>query len=739
MTIPPKRHTARLSTPTTTGREQLQRALGMGKAGFKLQLRYILMISQVLNAKPVSNEAPRTINVKQSRLETLTKLSQHLTPAARQQLIQDIQDIADPVYKWSLLAQAITHLPYREVENLVLQIWASASQINNPMLRSGAMFDIANILPTQTPMQSAPTALGRLFRVAETLKNQEARIRGMLIVASHLPAEQCVALLKPVLQELANSKNDSLITKSLTTFAPNIPPALTELTVSVAKLIKQPAEKVRAFTAIAPYLPEDMQHTIRAETLNAIDKIENEEDRADALIGFAPFLEKASKEDFPKLLEQALATTVMMMRRPLRTRMLVSLAPHLATDLQGEALAAVHMLPTERERAVLLAQLAPSLPSNMLVASLAATYTMREQDSRVHALTVLARYVGNTAKQQALQDAMVAASGLPNLNERVRMLVELMDILPDEWCEQALDKALDATRQIDNESARARALNLLGARLKGKRLSLALDMARELKSAEQRLNALLGIVPYLTPEQHTEAVEDLLACVVGMNLEYKRARALVSIATHVTVDDLQQVEALADTLTDPIDGFNVYIALVQNLPPKQRAECLDKAWSLLQRAEVGYDKCTAMSAIAPFIAPQLQGQLMAQVLPTIEAVEDEYDRASAIAILAPLLVNEKLSSLPQADRLSAIQRGLESALVVPYPSQRVALLERGMRLWVQQPHPDRAFGIWQVLVKRLINLPLGEVLQCLGALLPLIGDFGGEEALTEVAQLLGIR
>ena len=722
-----------------TGHAQLQRALETGQDAFYFQLRYLLMVCQVVNVRPVPPEAPSQLHVNDTRLETLVRISAQLPPQQRDKLFHLIEAMPNEGLRLSLLARAIRDLPDEDAQHFAQVVWEGIEHIEDPYLRSGALLDIVAFVHDAQGGSSAPNALLRMVRIAQSLKNTEARMRGMISIAPHMAPQQGTDLLKAILNELARSHNDTLTTKSISTLAPALPIQLMEATILLCKTIKLPLERARALTALTPHVLNEFRTQVREDALNAIELVESEDERAEALVALAPYMESASKHEYPRALEQALAIAINMQRRPLRARMLVSLAPHLTADLQVEAIAAVNSLTNERERATLLTQLAPTLPDTMIVASLAIAYTMREQDSRVLALTALASYAPDQVRSQTLLDALASASNLSNHFERVRVLVGLLDLLNPAMRDQTMTNALESARMIENESARARAINLLGAHLNEALLTRALFVARELTNADHRLSALLGLTPYLPPALHSEAIRDMQACVVATNMDYKRARALASIAALVTAEDVAILDTMAVSLSDPIDRVNVCLALITHLPPKQRPPLVRKAWILLANAEAGYDKASAIVTLAPHVASEDHEALLRLIVPTIEAIEDDYDKASAMVILAPLLVGEQSEDANNLNRWDVLANAMEAALQVPYPGQRVALIERAAALWVQESAPERAYLAWAELAQQMTVLPLPQAVQVIGALLPLLVDFGGAQAVTEVAQLLGIR
>ncbi|MCU0513108.1 MAG: hypothetical protein MUE40_11115 [Anaerolineae bacterium] len=722
-----------------TGRDQLVRALEAGAGAFRQQLRLLLAICQNNGLKSSRlAQAEKPLTIRQARLYTLVQLAGSLPPAELLAVYKDVVQIGDASVRLPLLAKLALHLPPAEFRLVVRDIWNQTRTIVDPVVRAHILFELAPLLLLVNDEPATPSILLQLVSQAGAMKNTEARLRCLTALVPRLPQEVALRTFRRVLSDLAESHNDGLCARSLVALSPYVPPELAEATLEIAGRIRQPVERARVLTALARHMETGVQPRLREQALEAILEIDGEEERAEALIAFAPNLEAAAPNtEYPAILEKALAVVVMITRRPVRAKVLVGLAPHLTPDLQGEALAAVHSLPGERERATLLAELAPQLPGNMLVASLAVAHTMREQDSRVHALSILAHYVPESARQQTMLDALAAASNLASQYERVRALVSLMDILPPHLIEQALTNALETTRLIDNENTRSRSLSLLGPHLSPRLRARALEIAADIHNPQQRLNALIGMMNGLNDDEHRQLIQQLLVCARQMPLEYKRARALVSIAPHMKPESLAEVNDLADKLDDPIDRVNVYIAVAQNLPPDQRPALIARAWATSQRIEEGYDRASVIAAIAPFLPASAAGDLTAAILKTINDVADDYDKASTMTLLAPLLGQDDSAAAPALPGgMVALLRGMEAALSTPQQTLRASLLRQGVAAW-QTVDPEQAYTLWKHLARRLVGLPLPDVLLAVEALLPVIREFAGEEGLREVAATLG--
>jgi hypothetical protein len=730
------------------GREQLEAALNKaldgGAAALPSQIRYILALSQMIGASGVAGSQPEALmSPSQARTAAIVSLAGTLEAKSLRSLFRNVSQINDDRLRLSLMAELALHLPSAEYAPIMLDAWQEARHLTDRAARAEMMLKLAPLVLLTGDEPSASRDLLDLVALAQSIANTEARVRSLVALSPHLPKSMSLRLMNRILDDIEENNNDALRAGTICAIAAEVRPEIEGRVLRSAEGIRLPIERARALTALAATLSPELLPGLRILALGSIAAIQNEEDRANALVAFAPYLEYATEEaEFPLLLQHALGIAVSMLRRQLRARALVSLAPRLTSDLQGEALAAVHSLSSERDRATLLAELAPTLPPDMLVASLAVAHTMREQDARVHALTVLAHHVPDHARAQTLLDALAAAANLPHHYERVTALIALVDVLPPPLQEQAYTNALEATRLIDNENARSRALSLLGHYLPPHLITRALDAAYQIEDPQQRLNALLGIVPRLTDETQREvrqsALEHMLDAAGDMAFEYKKARALVSIAPQLTEDTREQAIELVARFSDPFDRATAYIALAQNQPPEARPKLITKAWNLIKRIEDGYDRASALAAIGPYLPPSARSELARAANLVVGLIMDDYDQASAITILAPLMAVGSLSAQDVVGHEAAYREAVLAALDVPHQAARARLLGESARLWVELDDAHRD-ALWREVAARLPLLPLADVLLCLGQLTPLFHAMAGEDGLQRIARILGIR
>lgn len=737
---------ASITDASRARRSELERALmtaltqGIDALALIQQVRCALALSRLTPSTTPQPSLPVEVTPEQARLLTLAEMAETLSDKQIIALVRDAQQLTDAPTRLQIIARVALRVPAQHFQATVLSLYQQTAKLPDAAARARLMFQIAPLLMLLHDEPSAPPALLDMVALAQALETPEARIRSLITLSPHLPQSMRLRTLHRALDEIDRLNNDVHRCNAIHTLSEHLIPEIEERALHSAEGIKAPAERARALTSLARYLPLEVQPKLRADALNAISTIIDEEDRADALIAFAPHLEYVTDTaQFPTLLEHALGIAISMTRRPMRARVLVALAPHLTLDLQGEALAAVHTLLSERERAALLAELAPTLPPEMLVASLAVAHSMQAQDARVHALTVLAHYVPDHARDQTILDALAAASNLPHHFERITALIVLMDILPEQLKPQVYANMLESARLIPNENARARAINLLGLHLPPHLVNRALDVAQNIENTDQRLTALMSLAPFLADEQNA-ILDELLSMTRTIPFEYKQARMLADLAPLLADDQMDTALSIARAMEDPFDRVSTYLALVKNLTGAQHWAILQDCWQLIKLIDNGYDAASALASIAPLLPPTAARDLAQAAGMIIGSIMDDYDQASAIGLLVPLLANPAGNpAVNPPDRDAALEIGLRAALSVPQTALRAQLMSAGARLWADSIEAEQGLQLWRGMLLRLAQLPLADALLCISALQPVIHKLGGNTALNGIAQMLEMR
>lgn len=715
-------------------KQAFEKTLAAGVKSLPQQVRYVLALSQMNNAQSTTTpdiESPLTVT--EAQLWSLVKLVDNLSTKEKQNLYKRVKALGEEDVRLLLTLELLPKLSSYISTTTLSQLWNEAQSQANPVIRSQIMRRIASLLTdSQADDQPISKPLSSVLQATRGLQNGEARTRALIALVPHLPSGIKNHIFNAILDEIDATSSDTVRANTFNALSRHLPPELLSRAFAIMQTIQKPAERARALTAFLPMAD------YRLEALNAIEQIQNEEDRSTALIALIPHLEKAKQgEAFPETLQKALTVSISFTRRLNRARTLVMLAPHLTPDLHGEALAAINNLSSEQDRAMLLGELAPHLPKNMLVASLVVAHTMREQDARVHALTILTRHAPEQARSQTQLDALAAATNLPNHFERVTALVNLADALPAELLDQTFANALEAARLIENDNARARALCLLGHHLPENLLIRAMQEAHQLGDMQQRINALTNIIPRLPESERQSAINQTLDYIAELPVSYKQARALISLAPHLTEYDITKTLTIVEAIHDPFDQVTAYIAVMPRMTETQQTAIQRKLWDKIPHIDEGYDRASALAALAPLIpaAPALAQRAEEIIL----SITDEYDCASAIAILAALLAHgETIASPVTLTQEMVITQGIVTAVTIPQQSRRQVELAAWVPQWITLEEIT-CYALWQQVARELIQLPLADTLLCLGVLEAVFYTLGGEQAVKDIAHILGLR
>jgi hypothetical protein len=220
----------------------------------------------------------------------------------------------------------------------------------------------------------------------------------------------------------------------------------------------------------------------------------------------------------------------------------------------------------------------------------------------------------------------------------------------------------------------------------------------------------------------------------------------MQIAPQLPVSLAPEVLALARELDDPADRANVLLVVANTLPPEARMPFVRKAQADCEEIGLGYDMAAALAALIPLLPAGEKGRYQDAIIEVIASVADDYDRASAIALLAPVMASEfgyydgDTSTMPTSVEL--LRDGLAMALQIPDAILRQHWLHRGLDVGREEGLITDAFALWSHLVLRLANLPQDAGMQCLSELIPLVNMFQREQGAriiaAELAQIEGL-
>jgi hypothetical protein len=302
---------------------------------------------------------------------------------------------------------------------------ASLMATVQPMFKSHAQ---AAVLTALVPCLGV-AAFPRAIDMAKNIEDPPRRVRTLIALALHMPADQRGIPLALVVKNLADADNCADI---LTEIAPHLPAELLPHALAEAAAIRFSPDRVKAFVGLAPYLPVDVLTRIVA----TVGSLPAQGMQAALLSGLAPHLPA-------ELLIPALTTAIVM------------------TELTAKATALAGLVPclTASQRLVVL-------PEAIAAASEASPET------KAAAFTALAPYLPADQQSALLVEAVDAATR-PRDMSRAQTLAKLAPLLS----EDLLARALTGATAIVDEQARVAALESLAPYLDARQLTRAIEVS----------------------------------------------------------------------------------------------------------------------------------------------------------------------------------------------------------------------------------------------------------------------
>ena len=322
--------------------------------------------------------------------------------------------------------------------------------------------------------------------------------------------------------------------------------------------------------------------------LAAIQAIESESDRAEALAAIAPRLRES-----PILLEQALETAQQIEAERNRSQMLAAVAaqiPASEPQLLQKALHTAQQIKEEWYQVQALAAVAAQIPDSepqLLQHALQIAENMEDEEYRSQALAVVAAQLP-ASEPQLLEKTLQMAENIEVEEYRVQALAAVAAQIPASERQSVLQQALDAAQQIKGGGYRSQALAVVAVQLSASEpqlLQQALDAALTIYYEIDRAKVLAAIAPHIN-----ESLPDLLQQILDATLEFQvedyRAEALAAIApqlSRATPVLLQKVLDAALNIEDDEDGrARVLVRLAPNLQDdlleRAKASVSEKAW-----------------------------------------------------------------------------------------------------------------------------------------------------------------
>ncbi|MFN6570731.1 NB-ARC domain-containing protein [Dendronalium sp. ChiSLP03b] len=286
-----------------------------------------------------------------------------------------------------------------------------------------------------------------------------------------------------------------------------------------------------------------------------------------------------------------------------------------------------------------LNSLAANVPLKLLIALVKNNFWTAEQglayalqnpkpQEKANSLTELVNYLPPNLQELALQKALAAARKIQDEYFCAYALSALAEKLP-----QVLPEALAAAREIQDEF-RTHALSALAKKLPPELLPEALAAAREIQNESDRAYALSALA-----EKLPQVLPEALAAAREIQNESNRTRALSALAEKLP-QVLPEALAAARKIQDESNRTYALSALAEKLP-----QVLPEALAAAREIQNESNRAHALSALAEKLP-----QVLPEALAAARKIQDESNRAHALSALAEKLPPELLPEALAAAR-----------------------------------------------------------------------------------------
>lgn len=522
-------------------------------------------------------------------------------------------------------------------------------------------------------------------------------------------------------------------------------------------------ERGRIWPALASHLPKPLLPKALAVAVEGIEEFGSDQ----ALTALAPYLAKS-------LLPDALDAALRIGNTMDRVSALRGLAPYLPNPLLKRALAHARQIDDSLNRARALVALAVRLPKSSrrgpLSEALAAVRQIEHHAFRAGELATLAPHLTRDLRDKVFKEALDATQQAGESHEKRQSLIDLVPHLPGSLLRDALLVTQGITSQVERAKTLTGLVPHLHAPLKKEALETALALARELPKIDDRVLALIDILPLLSGTRRQVVLDEVLAAALRVEEAREPAHTLGVLIPHLPEIMLRQVleamprihsffdqakvlASLRPFLTEPLWAEALAAARLVR-PNDERARVLAELASQMSgswQIEAVRDALSAASEtpvegiflshkraeVMASVATHLPAAFVREALALMRQISDEPHRAEALAALAPY-VSERLLKIA----LDAVLRIPE-----PFAPRQAEMLGSIALRFAELGLPDRALGairaMWKgvyrdgplrTLASRLADL--GCYSQALAAIREI--DFGShrEESLTRLIPLL---
>ena len=458
--------------------------------------------------------------------------------------------------------------------------------------------------------------------------------------------------------------------------------------------------------ALAPRMPEALLDQV-LENLRAFDD--------SGLIG-ADLLQMLAYRLSERQLKRAAAIAGGIPDDEYRFRAQHALVIHAQGEVQTEmiatALRTASEIDNEHVRATSLRLLIAHVPASLMEETLTLIGHFVREDYGSEVLVAAAEHIpqGQLDRAVAMATAMTCS--------KARSLA--MNALAPRMTSEQLDKSVRSSLTGGRNSGLCRLLGALTplavGELREEVCREAARLARLLTDTHERGMALAALVPCVRREAFEAMLNEAVAVANAVDGDWERSEVLAALSPFLTGE---QKRAAISAIEASFDRRGRVIALTGLA---KRLTALERRTLQKEITEVGdaFFGALALGRLARHSEPTLRRAAVAQALKMLDTEQgDPEGRLLVLRMLAPLAEGEQRHEL---------------LVEVTESAKRGVALEWGLDLVARTITPDQQVSVLGAILDKFDRIPPSRLLCAFAALLPVIQNHGGDEAVREVAR-----
>jgi len=392
--------------------------------------------------------------------------------------------------------------------------------------------------------------------------------------------------------------------------------------ISRAKLITDPVGGAQVVARIYSYLSARERTKIAADIMNALDKLDNEEQKGAIIACLAAQLSKQQ-------IASAFSIIKSFESEELQCRAIASISSHLSKGQISVSLVAAAGIKSEELRAQVIGCLARWLSEKQISFALMTARAFESEEHRARLIGVLAPFLSRT-------DIVVVLAML-NESESEEFRAKTIEGLSRYLSREQISDAFAIASQIRSEELRGRAIGGLASYLSEEELAEAIMIADAIHSEKSRRYLLRALLPFLSKERGTKA----LAAANVLHVAGNSKDTLELLAPYMPNEVVEDALSAAKAIKDIPERNKVLGILAPSLSSDQISDALAAAKSVgyewYQRDAIRLLLSQSVSQDNQTVNLPLSPSQVADALRKIDRIKDDEEVAYALCALVPFV------------------------------------------------------------------------------------------------------